>query len=95
MNLKIDIDKVQYDASKRSLAKVQLNSLWGKLALNRENYDEYAIVESNEELWGYLYDKSFEVKDLFCGTKKALVRYKTVKEYNSKISRGVNVVIAA
>ncbi|CAF2111036.1 unnamed protein product [Rotaria magnacalcarata] len=95
MNIDIDKDSIKQDPPARLSAKLNLNSLWGRLGMQSSNKDKYALVNSPEEMYEYLSDQQYKVTDIMCGSEKALVRYKQTEVAQSKIPKGVNSVVAA
>ncbi|CAF4893544.1 unnamed protein product [Rotaria socialis] len=95
MNIELDKDKIKLDPPARLTAKLNLNSLWGRLGMQSSNKDKYALVNSPEEMHEFLSDQQYKISDIMCGSEKALVRYKQTEVAQSKIPKAVNSVVAA
>ncbi|CAF4837327.1 unnamed protein product [Rotaria socialis] len=95
MNIDLEKDKIKLDPPARLTAKLNLNSLWGRMGLQTRNKDKYALVNSPEEMHEFLSDQQYKVSDIMCGSEKALVRYKQTEVAQSKIPKAVNSVVAA
>jgi hypothetical protein len=63
----IELDKasIQYNAAKRGLAKLCLNSMWGKLA-ERNNRTQTKLISDPKELYKFLAKPGIEVKSCVC-----------------------------
>lgn len=90
----LDSDKIQNNPGLRALAKLQLNSFWGKFG-QRENMTQVAVIDSHHELAKRLADPSVEVQSyVIINDEKLLLSYKQKDEAIQPLDH-VNVVIAA
>jgi hypothetical protein len=77
----IELDKtfIQKNAAKRGLAKICLNSFWGKLT-ESNNRPQNKIIADPQELYRFLATPGIEVTDLlFAGDEVVWVRFRYVE----------------
>ena len=58
--IRLDRDSIGYNAAKRGLAKLCLNSMWGKLT-ERSNRTQTKLISQPEELYRFLVTRGVEV----------------------------------
>ena len=94
----IELDKtaIQKNAAKRGLAKLYLNSLWGKLT-ESSNRPQNKMIADPQELFRFLATPGIEVTNLlFAGDEVVWVTWKYMEEEeNMPVLRHTNEVIGA
>ena len=94
--IKLDFEKIAYNPGLRTVAKLLLNSLWGKYG-QKEYYDQNKIVRNNDDLWKLFdaHQKTVIVKQVIELNDETLeVLYEEIKSQNEK-SNLANVYVAA
>ncbi|XP_044597352.1 uncharacterized protein LOC123273932 [Cotesia glomerata] len=92
--ISLDKDKIKYNSGLRSVAKLSLNSLWGKFG-QRENLMQTEIVTTRNRLMELLTDTQIEICGFLPVNDKTLyINFINAREA-IKPSRTTNVVIAA
>jgi hypothetical protein len=61
--IRLDEDSIRYNAAKRGLAKLFLNSAWGKLT-ERSNRTQTKLISDPQELYRFLVTPGIEVQDM-------------------------------
>ena len=61
--IRLDMKSIRFNAAKRGLAKLCLNSMWGKLTL-RNDRTMTKIITEPKEMYGFLATPSIEVVNL-------------------------------
>ncbi|XP_044596712.1 uncharacterized protein LOC123273376 [Cotesia glomerata] len=90
----LDKDRIKYNSGLRSVAKLSLNSLWGKFG-QRENLMQTEIVTTRNRLMELLTDTQIEICGFLTVNDKTLyINFINAREA-IKPSRTTNVVIAA
>jgi len=62
--IRLDRDSISYNAAKRGLAKLCLNSMWGKLT-ERSNRTQTLLISQPAELYRFLVTPGVEVQNMF------------------------------
>lgn len=71
---------VEKNTAKRSLAKLMLNALFGKL-IQRERHTQYVVLQNPEDLQFYLNSNIHHILDIYCPNESYVVlTYTTVRE---------------
>lgn len=70
--VKLELDKMVYNPGLRTLAKLMLNSLWGKLA-QRTNLPTTSIVTNQADMRKILLDPEKVVESLYCPTDNHMI----------------------
>ncbi|XP_032094416.1 uncharacterized protein LOC116523417 [Thamnophis elegans] len=87
-------DRIEVNPAKRQIAKLFLNSLWGKFGQST-NHLTTSVVTNPEELFKYLFVPYYDVSSCeFVDTETAVVTWKTAKNQPTK-SSCTNVFIAS
>jgi len=90
----LDKASISKNSGQRTLAKLKLNSMWGKWAQN-QNKTQTATVDSEKEFYELLTSPGTEVTNLiFPNNKVAWVSYK-YSEDNVATGKNANVAVAA
>jgi hypothetical protein len=72
----LDYEEIKKNMAKRSIAKLMLNSLWGKLA-QRPNLPKTVICKDYNKRWELLNDEKLDIKDdIALSPEAALITYK-------------------
>lgn len=90
----LDVNEISKNAGYRSLAKLLLNSLWGRLGM-RTNKPKRAFVNSSDQLLKLLVNPSYEVNNFYELSDESLLLTYTLKPECEQIQSYVNVVLAA
>ncbi|XP_059577891.1 uncharacterized protein LOC132248570 [Alligator mississippiensis] len=86
-------EHIKPNPAKRQIAKLFLNSLWGKFG-QRTNLPNTSIVRDPEELFGYLFSPAYEISSCdFIDDEAACVSWKHAKERYT-VSGNTNIFIA-
>lgn len=90
----LECSKIQKNNCKRSVAKVCLNTLWGKFA-QRDNLRKTVVIKSRDELLKYLRDPQIDIGSILPVNENNL--YLSYVHIDECIEQGTNtnVVIAA
>ncbi|KAK9395671.1 hypothetical protein NXF25_019032 [Crotalus adamanteus] len=87
-------DHIEVNPAKRQIAKLFLNSLWGKFGQST-NHLTTSVVTNPEDLFKYLFVPYYDVSSCeFVDTETAIVTWKTAKNHPTK-STCTNVFIAS
>ena len=87
-------EEIEYNPGLRTLAKLLLNSFWGKFA-QRSNLQKKTLVKTRAEMLKLLTDESLSVQSMIeLGDYELMVSYKSLDPF-SEPSAASNVVIAA
>ena len=62
--VELDFEKIESNPALRAIAKLALNSLWGKIS-QRPNLPKTAIIYNYNDLWNIINDEKIEVKSNF------------------------------
>lgn len=92
--IKLDPTEITNNPGKRSLAKLILNSFWGKFG-QRENQQQTIIINQSSDLFDLMSHPSIQVQQILPVNEKNIVITFTVKEEASEILSTVNVCVAA
>ncbi|XP_015793693.1 uncharacterized protein LOC107370221 [Tetranychus urticae] len=92
----LDPSKIEKNPGKRSIAKLMLNSFWGKLAQN-QNMPKTDVLRSYADLWGVLNNPEFETLGLFEANQDTIiVQHKFNEESIEKVNPGkTNIAVAS
>ncbi|KAL7390279.1 hypothetical protein ABVT39_018185 [Epinephelus coioides] len=91
----LDADKIQPNPAKRQVAKLCLNSLWGKFA-QRSNLNQNVLVREPEEFFSYMFLEKHKVKNFsFLNETMALIQWCHGDRYITPPNKTDNVFIAA
>ncbi|XP_078030208.1 uncharacterized protein LOC144458258 [Epinephelus lanceolatus] len=91
----LDADKIQPNTAKRQVAKLCLNSLWGKFA-RRSNLNQTVLVREPEEFFSYMFSEKHKVKYFFfLNETTALIQWCHGNLYIAPPNKTDNVFIAA
>ncbi|XP_049416207.1 uncharacterized protein LOC125878833 [Epinephelus fuscoguttatus] len=91
----LDTDKIQSNPAKRQVAKLCLNSLWGKFA-QRSNLNQTVLVREPEEFFSYMFSEKHKVKYFsFLNKTTALIQWCHGDPYIAPPNKTDNVFIAA
>ena len=91
--IELDVEKIESNPGLRNIAKLMLNSLWGKLA-QRPNQPETKIVYTYQELHNIFNDPQYELLGDFPIDEMILLNYRLKDEKNAN-PRNTSVAIAA
>lgn len=92
--IKLDPGKIEKNGGLRSLAKLMLNSFWGKFG-QRENQTKATIVRDPKELFNMMTNPAVQVNTIqVINQETLLVNWKNIEETSDSL-RNVNVGIAA
>ena len=91
--ISLDLANIKKNPGLRTLAKLQLNNLWGRFGLNSDKINT-KICSNYTELAELLFDATIDCKSVFVTDSKAVVDYR-IKEENIKNGRYTNIPIAA
>ncbi|XP_069505099.1 uncharacterized protein [Ambystoma mexicanum] len=84
---------IENNPSRRQLAKLCLNSLWGKFA-QRTNLPNTSIITDPDKLTAYLFDAGYDISSLqFIDEETACLCWKYAEEYPT-CSNNINIFIA-
>ena len=92
--IRLDPDKIVFNPGLRYLAKLILNSLWGKFA-QRLNLSKTKRVTEPKEFYAYLYSDQYEVKDVQLVNDETVEIQYLEKEGFVEENKKVNIVIAS
>ena len=82
--IQLEKDKIKKNPGLRQIAKLMLNSFWGKLA-QRPNQVQTKVVTESAELFKIIYDEKIEVTGLaLVDENSILLSYKYVDDFDSK-----------
>ena len=91
----MDRDAIRPNAAKRSLEKLCLNSLWGKLA-ERQNRNQTNLIFNPQELYRFLATTGFEVVSFMFATDRVVwASWRYTAEQQAPSLRHNNEVVAA
>ena len=92
--IRLDRDKIEYNPGLRALAKLMLNSFWGKFA-QRSNVSKTKMITDPQEYYDLLSSDEFEVCNVKIVNDEMLeVEYKSTDEFIEPNNK-TNVVVAA
>ena len=91
--ISLDISNIKKNPGMRTLAKLQLNNLWGRFALNNNKINTQ-ICSNYTELAEVLFDSSKICSSVFVTDNKAVVDYR-IKDDDMKPGRYTNIPIAS
>ncbi|XP_071948939.1 uncharacterized protein [Antedon mediterranea] len=92
--IKLNPDKIEYNPGLRSLAKLMLNSFWGKFG-QKENQSKTLYTNNPNDVYDLLSDPEVIVNDLnLINENLAELKYQN-EEKSITVNKKVNVVIAA
>jgi hypothetical protein len=92
-DIKLDPNKIIYNAGLRFIAKICLNNLWGHFGM-REEFKKTVYVSTLEEQVNIIYnDKYKEVSQIIINDEIRLMEYKSKEEYR-KPNKTTNIYIA-
>lgn len=75
--VRLDISKIEENPSKRAIAKLSMNNLWGKFSQNVNRLNHQEIVSSVDELYKFLKSPGIEVCNVqHAGPEKLWIDYK-------------------
>lgn len=89
----LDPELIEKNPGKRTLAKLQLNNLWGKFAQNSDRLNT-VICSNYQEYFETMQSACKEIRSIHTTKNKAVIRYK-IDHNLLKPDRNTNVVIAA
>jgi len=93
--MRLDKEAIRYNAAKRGLAKLCLNSMWGKLT-ERNDRTMTKIIKESKDLYGFLSTPGIEVMDLvFASDDVVWISWKYGAEEQVPNRRHTNEVIGA
>ncbi|GAA6228947.1 uncharacterized protein LOC109143113 isoform X1 [Lates japonicus] len=91
----LDADKIEANPVKRQVAKLCLNSLWGKFA-QRDNLLKTNIVSDPEEFFSYLFSGKYQIEYFdILDSDRALIRWKYADRCVQPPGKQSNIFIAA
>lgn len=90
----LDVDNISKNSGYRSLAKLLLNSLWGRLGM-RTNKPKKSFINSSDQLLKLMVNPSYEVNHFHELSDDSLLVTYTLKAECEQIQSYVNVVLAA
>ncbi|TWW53912.1 hypothetical protein D4764_0165560 [Takifugu flavidus] len=91
----LDAGKIETNPVKRQVAKLCLNSLWGKFA-QRDNLFKTTIVSDPKEFFSYMFSGKYKVEYFsVLHSNRALIRWKYTDGYVQPPGKQSNVFIAA
>ncbi|XP_051800711.1 uncharacterized protein LOC127532721 isoform X1 [Acanthochromis polyacanthus] len=94
-NIQLDPTKIEKNPVKRQVAKLCLNSLWGKFA-QRHNLLQTCIVTEPEEFFNYLFSGKYKVEYFqVLDSERALLQWKHTERCIQPPGRQSNVFLAA
>ena len=93
-NIQLDPEKIEKNPGKRTLAKLMMNSFWGKFG-ERPNKPRTQTITSPSQLYPYLFSDNFSLKNLRICTDDVLEAVFTEVEDNIVPSNKSNIFIAA
>lgn len=93
-NVKLDAEKITKNEGLRSLAKLMLNSFWGKFG-QRENQAKTSIIRQPAELFKMLVSPSIDVNNIQEVNDDVIVVNWQYSEDACEVLQSVNVVLAA
>jgi len=93
--IRLDRDSIGYNAAKRGLAKLCLNSMWGKLT-ERSNRSQTKLISQPAELYRFLVTPGVEVQNvLFAGDDVVWISWQYSADERVPSLRHTNEVIGA
>jgi hypothetical protein len=93
-NIELDKEKIEKNPALRFIAKIMLNSFWGKLA-QRPNLTKTEMVESYDRYWHLACNEDIEITgELMVNDDVMLVTYKYAKDEKATVLN-YNVAIAS
>lgn len=93
--IELDPSRISDNPAKRQIAKLCLNSLWGKFA-QRSNMLTSTLVKNLEEFMQYMFSDKYDVRYFtFVSDKVALVQWKYWDKSKARPGKSDNVFIAA
>lgn len=90
----LDIDSISKNSGYRSLSKLLLNSLWGRLGMNT-NKPKKAFINTSDRLLELLTNPSYDVKNFHELSDDSILLTYELKAECEQIQSYVNVVLAA
>jgi hypothetical protein len=79
-NIELKKADLEDNPTARYLAKLQINSFWGRLTIN-PNRDKNTFIETPKELYSMLRNPEMTVKDLLCVGEKLRVTYRDKHDF--------------
>ena len=93
--IQLDKDSIRYNAAKRGLAKLCLNSMWGKLT-ERSNRPQTKLISEPHELYKFLVTPGIEVLNMmFASDEVVWISWQFASEERVASLRHTNEVIGA
>ncbi|TKS65331.1 hypothetical protein D9C73_028582 [Collichthys lucidus] len=93
--VRLDADKIEVNPAKRQVAKLCLNSFWGKFA-QRSNLPQTTLVSDPEDFLRFMFSGQYNVKYFnFLNDKTAMIQWNYHKRCVVPPGRANNVFIAA
>lgn len=90
----LDINAISKNSGYRSLAKLLLNSLWGRLGM-KTNKPKKAFINDSEQLLKLIINPSYEVNSFYELSNDSLLLSYNLKSECEQVQSYVNVVLAA
>lgn len=90
----LDINKISKNPGYRSLSKLLLNSLWGRLGM-KTNKSKKMFINNSSHLLKMMVNPSYDVNNFFDLSDESLLLTYTLKQECEDIQSYVNVILAA
>ena len=92
--IELEYEKIEKNEALRFIAKIMLNSFWGKLA-QRPNQTKTAIINTYDEYWKLITDYRKEITGEFMVNEDSLIMSYQWKDDNDDNPKNYNIAVAS
>lgn len=92
--IKLDVRKVENNPGRKAVAKLMLNSFWGKFG-QRDNLTQTSFVYDPTKFFKLLRSEATEIHDMYAVTPECMMMTTSRKEDYNEGGNAVNIAIAA